>query len=460
MRVRPFYTWALFVSSALVAMACRPTNQTDRDAATRAWSDVETIARAPGEEDRYPAVVMNAGGDGLLSWLRGGALWARPYDGAHQRWGTAVMVAPVARAASPRVGIDGQGNSVLLWARDDTEEDQGIWSSRGTNHGSDWSSPVRLRAGKALGPQLAVSAGGTALAAWTERSDGNVLTVASCDFRAGAWNPVVNIPRPGADSGDRNPRVAVDGGGGGFLIWEQPDSPNGVSSVWTERYDGSWVFSSVAALETFTGDDAYAPSLALNESGVGMAVWLQLGANGAAGGPQIWGRAYDSGAWKDAAVIGSSPLIEWDPPPDVAIDPAGSAVAIWSEVLPSNPEFYNVRAARHRTDARTWGAPRFLETTNLISSDLTEYASPRVGIDGAGDTLAVWRRVTAAAGVQVYTSRLSASATDWMPENGEALHHAATQSTLTLDLAVSRNGTALAAWYDGAAFELRTSIYR
>lgn len=425
----------------------------------RTWSAAQALEEDHSEEDNHPSVALNATGDGVVAWQRGQALWVRRYDATQNSFGAASQVSTASRYDDLQVGIDAQGNAMLVWARDDTDDTRGIWWSRSTHGGGSWSTPKAIAFGNLYRSRLAVSAVGMALAAWTERAADNVrVSVGSSDFRDGDWNPVVNVPRPGTGLGDRNPRVAVDGQGRGFLIWEQPAAVNENSRVWSERYDGGWLPESVAPLDSYLVDDSYTPALALNETGAGTAIWLQR----TDFAPQLWARRFDGRSWGEPEYLAGAPLIEWDPPPQVAVDPAGSSVALWSEVtsLEDIPQYYHVHAVHHLAGDAHWQAPARLETHNLIGADLTEYTGSLVGLDGDGNALATWRKELPSSRLTVVWSRLRADSAAWAPDDGAPLNDDPTRSALATDLAVSRNGTALAAWSYGPEFDIWVSAYR
>ena len=425
----------------------------------RSWSPAEAIEEDHSDEDNHPCVAINATGNAVVAWQRGEQLWARFYDGGRQSFGAALLVSTPSRYDDLQVGIDGQGNAMMVWARDDADDARGVWWSRTTDGGATWSTPGPVALGNFHRVRLAVSAAGNALAAWTDRSADNVtVSVGSCDFLGGHWNEVVNTPLPGTGLGDRNPRVALDGNGRGFLIWEQPAVVNAESSVWTERYDGGWLPGSLAILDSHSGHDAYTPTLALNETGGGTALWLEMW-NFV---PQLWARRFDGKSWGDPQELATAPLIEWDPPPEVAIDPVGSSVALWSEVsdLAQIPQYYDVHAIRYLAGAASWQAPEMIETDNLVGADLTEYTDPLVGLDGRGNAIATWRKETPSSRIRVSSSRLTAGSATWTPPNGAPLQDDSTHSALAIDLAVSRNGTALAVWSYGPEFDIWASVYR
>ena len=148
---------------------------------------------------------------------------------------------------------------------------------------------------------------------------------------------------------------------------------------------------------------------------------------------------------------------EFDPVPEVAIDPNGTSVAIWSQALPTN---YNARASRHVAGAATWEAPQTLETNNLVGSAASEYVGPVVGMDGAGNAIAVFRKQLASGRTVVYSSRLVFGSTTWTPANGMALHDDGTHAAFVTTVAVSRDGTALATWSYDTEYDIWASVYR
>jgi hypothetical protein len=447
---------------AVVAPGCGASGHDGKAAGAgghvRSWSMPQAIEEDHTDQDNHPSVAINQAGNGVVAWQRGSALWARFYDGSLATFGPASLVASQSRYDDLQVGIDAQGNALLVFARDDADDTRGIWWSQSSDRGATWSAPAPVALGKFHRSRLAVSAAGGALAAWTARSaDDVIVSVGSSDFRDGVWNPV-NNPLPGTGLGDRNPRVALDASGRGFLIWEQPAVLNEPSSVWTERYDRGWLPESVAELDEYLADECNTPTLALNDSGAGTAIWLEIWDFA----PQVWSRRFDGETWSEPERLAMAPLIEWDPPPQVAVDPAGSSVVLWSEVtdLAQTPQYYDVHAVRYVAGAAHWQAPESLETNNRIGADLTEYAEPLVGLDGDGNALVTWRKEAPSAQMSVTWSRLSAGSDAWLPNSGAPLDGDPTRSALATDLAVSRNGTAIAAWSAGPAFDIWVSVYR
>jgi hypothetical protein len=427
----------------------------------RSWSVAEMVESDRTDFDRFPVAAMNASGNGVVAWQRGNALWARSYNGATRSWGTEVNVTPnQANFGNLGVGIDRNGVATVVWAGVSGDPAQGIWASRSDATRATWSTPVAITTfANAFLPTVAVGQGAdaTVLVAWTENPGGasnNLFTTRSAAFAGGAWG-AVNTPMAGVDSGDRNPRVAVDGTGKGYLIWEDPPTTGGVASIWVQNYNAGWSATSVTPLSMHTTGDAFSSSIAFNETGAGTAIWLHTGS----ATTELWARRYNAGAWGTQELLATGSF-EFDPVPEVAIDPNGTSVAVWSQALPTN---YNARASRHVVGAATWETPQSLETNNLVGNTVGEYVGPMVGMDSAGNAIAVWRKqlATGASGrTVVYSSRLVPGSMTWTPANGMVLHDDGMHAAFATSAAVSRNGTALATWYYGTEFDIWASIYR
>jgi hypothetical protein len=140
----------------------------------------------------------------------------------------------------------------------------------------------------------------------------------------------------------------------------------------------------------------FAPSVAVTAGGEAVAVWQERvdSASGkpcasvCAGGLTVRIRAAarpKDGPWGAPQTLAEVPLgappdVEAPPGPRVAVDPAGTAVAVWED---SSGGLGNVRAAV-RPAGGAWGAPENVSGLGLIAG------TPSVIVDATGTALAVW----------------------------------------------------------------------
>jgi hypothetical protein len=251
-------------------------------------SDWDTVARyfVQGSGWQAPVVVAQ---DGFLAGLAAGAdssiflLFSR-WDGVEQDlsarrfrgdWGPPEVISGGdAYGASIAMG---DGDAVVVW-----EEWVGgrydIWSNRYTPSGG-WVGPVLLEnnnAGSAQNASVDVSITGHALAVW-EQSDGQRFNVWSKRFVPGSgWSS--NVLVENANAGDAvNARVATDDAGNAIAVWQQFNGTQ--TNVLARRYVANTGWSPVGTLSTNTGTNATLPNIAMNAAGHALAMWSDTSAS-------------------------------------------------------------------------------------------------------------------------------------------------------------------------------------
>jgi hypothetical protein len=178
-----------------------------------------------------------------------------------------------------------------------------------------------------------------------------------------------------------------------------------------------------------SGQQPYGPQLALDRAGNAVAIWpsddgIIRAAERPAGG--VWG------APKDLSAAGQTAY-----QPTVALDPSGNAVAIWDRFDGSN---YVVQTSRRAAGA--WAQP---ETLSAAGQDAV---SPDVALDPLGNAVAVWSRWNDS-GQSIVQAALRPVGTDWAPpQDLSALGWDADTPSVAFDGA----GNAAAVWrrYNGS----------
>jgi len=438
---------------------------TDTPVAARAWQTAIKAENNIDEIDLRPAVAMDASGNAIAVWEHGSQIWFNRYSAATGTWGTEAPVV-VAGGQGVSVGIDSQGVATVTWQGTGGATDQGIWAVTSAAGGG-WATPVHLSSANAADVHLAVSASGTAIAVWTENNNvsplGNEYILwASRRLPGGAWLTKTML-KYATDTGDRTPTAALDPAGNGFVIWEQrpapPDPPgDSTNSVWISRFAGG-VFGTPMTIETYTAGDADSGHIALNAAGNAVASWRQLTSTAF----ELWTRTYENSTWGTPTLITSSTSISYYQVPEVAIDGAGNAVVVWSQVVASGA--YDARISRHRVGQAMWDAPMPLETDNLSQNRIgVDDVSPEVRMDGAGNAVVIWRKTGANGLANLWSRRLDATG---VLGAATRIDNQNLTSVYAHALAVGANGMAAAVWYhggnpDGGASELDiwASVFR
>jgi hypothetical protein len=291
------------------------------------WSDPVNLSTA-GDNSQNPEFTLDGSGSLIAVWrgsngdydiiqssrsTNSGASWSTPVD----------LSLTGQDANSPRVSADGSGNAVAVWRRSDGDYDI-IQSSRSSNGGLSWSTPENLSESgqNAEVPRIAVDGSGNAVAVW-RRSDGNDDIVQSSRLVAGgaSWSTPVNVSPAGIQSA--TPRIAIDGSGNAVAVWRLADVGGTIIQSSRLAAGGSgWSTPEQLSVSGFSSDN---PQVAANGSGNAVAVWQQ--SNGSNSIIRI-SQSTDGGAsWTvptDLSELGQSAIT-----PEVAVDGSGNAVALW-----------------------------------------------------------------------------------------------------------------------------------
>lgn len=123
----------------------------------------------------------------------------------------------------------------------------------------------------------------------------------------------------------------------------------------------------------------------------------------------------------------------------VGVDAAGNAVAVWSQIGPATR--FSIYASRY-TPANGWGTPELLENNEVVGS---VDGDPVVGVTPAGEALAVWKRSGAGGGDGLWSNRYS-TAVGWATASQVVADAGSSQSIGRHDLTVADNAHALLVW--------------
>jgi hypothetical protein len=240
--------------------------------------------------------------------------------------------------------------------------------------------------GDASEPHVGIDAGGEAVAVW-RAFDGSGRIEAASRLPGGTWSEPTRLS---FKKGAFESRLAIDGAGDAVAVWRGAVGTNEIIEAASRAPDGAW--SEPVQLVTPNNRVlAFNPQVAIDDAGEAVAVWgHRVGANEVV---EMASRAPD-GAWSQPREI-SAPtrsLAE----PQVAINNAGEAVAMWRRLEDGANAV--VEVAQRGPDG-TWSPP-----TPLTASE-RGIIGAQVAIDGAGEEVAAWQRSSGAITIVESASR-------------------------------------------------------
>jgi len=331
------------------------------------------------------ALVVDDAATSTVVWVQNARLQAatRPYGGS---WSAPVTVPDTIDAkgfAQAVVAADGELTAV--WeASDDADVTHLIRSATRTPSGV-WTAPVTLAAGDGDSetPAVAIDGAGTVTAVWQEQ-DGPYRTTLATRPAGGPWGAAAPLSSVSVETTD--PHVVADTLGQVTVVWRSFDTTDQLQSV-SRPAGGAW--GSVEPLSDVSGD-AFEPDLAVDAAGTVTAVW-QAKASGkavihAASRPP-------TGTWTTPVPISDD--TEFVERPDVVVDEAGTATAVWRWSAAGESEMQ----ASSRPPAGAWSDPTPVSTLphvdvpTVLVDDLGAVTVAWQGDNGSKDYLQAVRRV-------------------------------------------------------------------
>jgi hypothetical protein len=332
------------------------------------WDSPHQISR-PGVGARPQAAIDNAG-DVALLWVHDIGR-DRVVQATLRRSTEAAFPDPndlskeVLEVKSHHIALDDAGDAVAVWAQRPAATFEVRAEVRPARLGYWGVADLLSRGEVGGGPSLAVTGSGEALAVWIENG---VVEAAAANVADGTWSQPLRLSSASGEAGG-DPVVAVNRRGDAVVLWQWRDRPRDPSVVQAafRPAGGSW--GSPAAIETVGLPFGSNPQVGIDDAGNAVAVWL----GGAAGTPlRAASRDYKTGAWTRPVDV-SATISE----PQLAVDPGGNAVAVWINAAGKTA------AASVRPIGGIWQPT--VPLSSLAASD------PRVAMDGGGGAVAIWR---------------------------------------------------------------------
>lgn len=328
-------------------------------------------------------------------------------------------------ALEPQVSVNQAGDVAAIWQRSDGTNTLAQVATRPAGGG--WSTPekVSVAGADADGPQVGIDASGSVVALWRYLSGGSYRVQASTRPAGGSWSGAQDLSTA-STAVFQSPQLAVNAAGDAAAVWSRGAGGVFVTQVATRPAGGAW--SAPQDLSP-PGQDTGDADVALDPAGDAMAVWYEgPGAN------YVIKAAYRpaGGAWSASQSI-SAPL-QSAFESRVALDASGNAVAVWERSNGSN----SIVQAAPRPAGGAWSVPQDLSAAGQSA------AEPQVAVDPVGNAVAVWKRYDGANYITQASSR-PAGGTWGVPQNLSV----SGEHTYNPQIAVDPNGNAFAVWWRG-----------
>lgn len=302
---------------------------------------------------------------------------------------------------TPRVAYDAAGNALAVWQADvqGAVGSNIMWSRRPV--GGAWTAPEQIpdwlppppdpAVGLALhDPVIAVAPNGNAVAAWRAMTILGANVMASTYTPASGWTTPVFLWRkhPDMPAGAVDLRIAADAAGNTLVVWAAAGvifyNRHTPGSGWV---DGATVEGVGLPVSTLIGP-ASEPEMALNSAGQAVAIWRQ-GIDVFLNLPNdydLWSSRYDmaTDTWSAPQQLEDGDGNQFYGK-SLVIDSGGTATALWSDYDGTRT---HIRAARLVADV--WTPPSIVESGN--TSDTGFATDPHAVIDGDGNIMAVWQQ--------------------------------------------------------------------
>jgi len=183
--------------------------------------------------------------------------------------------------------------------------------------------PISGVSGETRDPVVAIDPYGTGFIAWGEKLDDGLFHVFAARYSAQGWG--VPAPLETSVSGNSSDiRVAAGGDGSGLVVWSQRES--GYKSIFAARYDPAGGWGRPFLLESQDAGVAQLPRAAIAADGTAVVVWQQRDGveENIYASRSIAGGGFDTPRQIDSATGIATDL-------EVSMDDDGNAFATWEQ---------------------------------------------------------------------------------------------------------------------------------
>ncbi|WP_028062460.1 hypothetical protein [Solirubrobacter soli] len=344
-------------------------------AALAAWTAPADLS-AGGQNARSASLAVDDAGDAVFAWRRSDGTNDRIQAQTRSAAGVFGLVRTLSvggqSAFGNQVAIDGAGNAVVTWLRNDGTYD--IAQARRLSAAGVLGPILNLAptGQDAVDPHVAVDFAGNAVFTWRRWDGANDRVYARTLSAAGAVGPIITLSAGGQDA--IQPRVAMDANGDAAFIWTR--GVLGSRRVQARSLSPAGVLSAVRTL-SLVGQEAYPGDVAVDPAGNATFAWYAF--NGTE--YEIQTRAVSAAGVLSIVQTISDPG-EFAYQPEVGVDAAGNAVFAW----------YRSDGSNWRVQTRTLSAAGVPGLVSTLSDAGEDAVFPHIAVNAAGDAVVGWQR--------------------------------------------------------------------
>jgi hypothetical protein len=360
-------------------------------------------------------------------------------EAADYAWGTPERIDAEGGAREPVLAVSADGSAVAAWI-----DWNGKISTNRYAPNDGWGTSERIQTASegyinTPPPQVAIAQNGRAIIFWDEHQPGAVW--ASHFTPSSGWSSAEQVDRGSPDGyGVFGSDVAMDATGNAIAVWQRSGSGGGATVV-ASRYTPRNGWGPIERVDDDNSRDPYQPTVAMAGNGTAIVIWTAFD-----GGGYIFANHYTpSGGWEtpeaidDATTGANSPEFL-----QVAMDGSGTGIVVWRQEY--NDLQSQLITANRYTPSRAWEGPAPIEERYQSYS-----REPHISMNAQGTAMVVWLRSKMSnqedGGIWSirYTPSIGWGIEELVEADPFGLYDAYPH------VAVDPNGNALAAWRVGSA---------
>ena len=273
-------------------------------------------------------IAVNSTGNAVAVWIIPNGMnwniWANRFAAGDGWQGAELIANNPGLAEHPRVAMDPAGNAFAVWALDDGS-DWNIWANRyAVGDGWQGAELIENIPGDARELDIVVDPAGNAVVVWCQYSGMESSIYANCYSAGVGWQGAELIKDISGAAHEIH--LAMDPAGNAIAIWLQWD--NTAYDLWADYQEAGGNWQEAVLIETDLGD-VCTPQIAMDPAGNAVAVWAQDDGTGMSTF-DIWANHYlkDKG-WQEAVHLEMTAEDAFSP--QVAVDPGGNAIVMWTQ---------------------------------------------------------------------------------------------------------------------------------